>query len=74
MLPLIETLLNADSQLHVLMTTGTVTSAALMADRLPERSFHQYVPVDRAAYIRKFLSHWRPDLALWAESEFWPLY
>ena len=72
MLPLIETLLNADSQLHVLMTTGTVTSAALMADRLPERSFHQYVPVDRAAYIRKFLSHWRPDLALWAESEFWP--
>ena len=72
MLPLIDTLLEADSQLHVLMTTGTVSSAALMADRLPERAFHQYVPVDRAAYVRQFLSHWRPDLALWAESEFWP--
>ena len=72
MLPLIDTLLEADSQLHVLMTTGTVSSAALMADRLPERAFHQYVPVDRAAYVRQFLSHWHPDLALWAESEFWP--
>ena len=72
MLPIIDTLLEANSQLHVLMTTGTVSSAALMADRLPERAIHQYVPVDRAAYVRQFLSHWSPDLALWAESEFWP--
>ena len=72
MLPLIDSLLSADKRMHILVTTGTVTSATLMADRLPERAFHQYVPVDRATYVRRFLDHWKPVLALWAESEFWP--
>lgn len=71
-LPLIERLLAARPDLHVLLTTGTVTSAALMADRLPPRALHQFVPVDRPAWVRRFLDHWRPDLALWMESEFWP--
>ncbi|MGC2854874.1 3-deoxy-D-manno-octulosonic acid transferase [Novispirillum sp. DQ9] len=71
-LPLIERLLADRPGLHVLLTTGTVTSAALMADRLPPRALHQFVPVDRPAWVRRFLDHWRPDLALWMESEFWP--
>ena len=57
---------------RVLMTTGTVTSARLMAERLPPGALHQYVPVDRPAFVRAFLDHWRPDLVLWAESDFWP--
>ncbi|MBM3600596.1 MAG: 3-deoxy-D-manno-octulosonic acid transferase [Alphaproteobacteria bacterium] len=57
---------------HVLVTTGTVTSARLLGQRLPDGAFHQYVPVDRAAWVRRFLAHWRPDLALWVQSEFWP--
>lgn len=72
LLPLIEKLLAENDQLNVLMTTGTVTSAHLMTERLPARAFHQYMPVDCLAYIQPFLDHWRPDLALWAESEFWP--
>lgn len=70
--PLIERLLSTRSGLVVLLTTGTVTSARLMGERLPVGAFHQYVPVDRPAYVRRFLDHWRPDLALWVESEFWP--
>jgi len=72
MLPLIEALVAAHPTLYVLMTSGTVTSAGLLRDRLPERTLHQYVPVDRAPYVNAFLDHWRPDLVLWAESEFWP--
>ena len=72
MLPLVRTLLADKPAISILVTTGTVSSAKLMNERLPERSFHQYVPVDRVAYARRFLDHWRPDLALWAESEFWP--
>jgi 3-deoxy-D-manno-octulosonic-acid transferase len=70
MLPLVERLCARNAK--VLLTTGTVTSARLMEERLPQGAFHQYVPVDRMAYVRSFLDHWRPDLALWAESEFWP--
>lgn len=72
MLPLIDALLACHPALHVLITSGTVTSAKLLAERLPERAFHQYVPVDRAPYVNSFLDYWRPDLVLWAESEFWP--
>ncbi len=72
MLPLVESLLSETDDLSLVLTTGTVTSAEIMQDRLPDRAFHQFVPVDRANYIRRFLDHWRPDMALWAESEFWP--
>lgn len=58
--------------LSVLLTTGTVTSAGLMAGRLPAGAFHQFVPVDHPAAVRRFLDHWRPDAALWVESELWP--
>ncbi|WP_135081677.1 3-deoxy-D-manno-octulosonic acid transferase [Terasakiella sp. SH-1] len=56
----------------ILITTGTVTSADLMAKRLPEGVIHQFVPVDRLSYVRSFLDHWQPDVAIWAESELWP--
>ncbi len=72
MLPLVARLLERRPGLSILVTTGTVTSARLMAERLPKGAFHQYVPIDRMAWVQRFLDHWRPDLALWAESEFWP--
>ncbi|WP_420418735.1 3-deoxy-D-manno-octulosonic acid transferase [Pacificispira sp.] len=71
-LPLVQRILDRDPKGHVLVTTGTVTSAKLMAARLPARAIHQYVPVDRTAWVRSFLKHWRPDTGIWVESEFWP--
>ena len=71
-LPLVEALLAAHAGLHVLVTTGTVTSARLMAARLPARAFHQYVPVDHPGWVARFLDHWKPGLVLWTESELWP--
>ena len=71
-LPLIERVLARLPAAHALVTTGTVTSAKLMAERLPPRAFHQFVPLDAAPWVARFLDHWRPDLALWIESELWP--
>lgn len=71
-LPLIERVLARVPAAHVLVTTGTVTSARLMAERLPPRAFHQFVPLDAAPWVARFLDHWRPELALWIESELWP--
>ena len=71
-LPLIGRILESHPELHILVTTGTVTSARLMAERLPGRALHQYAPIDRPDAVRGFLDHWRPDLAIWIESEFWP--
>ena len=56
----------------ILVTSGTVTSAALLAERLPAGAVHQFMPLDRRAWVDRFLDHWRPDLVVWAESELWP--
>lgn len=71
-LPLIARLTETRPALRVLVTTGTVTSAGLMAQRLPKTAVHQYIPVDRPAWVRRFLDHWHPDAALFVESELWP--
>lgn len=72
LLPLIEKMLTEYPKAHILVTSGTVTSAELMAKRLPERAFHQYVPLDTPKAVNTFLDHWQPDMAIWAESEIWP--
>jgi 3-deoxy-D-manno-octulosonic-acid transferase len=69
-IPLIERL--RARALNVLVTTGTVTSAALAEKRLPPGVIHQFVPLDTPAFVAKFLDHWRPDLALFVESDLWP--
>lgn len=71
-LPLIERLLREDRALHVLLTTQTATSARLLEGRMPPRCIHQFAPADRPAWVRRFLDHWRPRLALWVEFELWP--
>lgn len=72
LLTLIEALRAVRPDLAILMTTGTVTSARLMAGRLPKGAIHQFVPLDAGPAVARFLDHWRPDLAIWAESELWP--
>ncbi len=72
MLPLINRLLELYPDAHVMVTTGTTTSAEVMAKRLPERAFHQYLPIDNPVFSARFIRHWQPTIALWFESEFWP--
>ncbi len=72
LLPLIERLVSRWPSLTPLVTTGTVTSARLMAGRLPASALHQYAPVDLPGAVDRFLEFWRPGLGLWVESELWP--
>src|ERR1700760_132271 len=58
--------------LRILLTSGTVTSAAIVAKRFPPDVIHQYVPYDSPRYVARFLDHWQPSLALFIESDLWP--
>src|SRR5580658_7224764 len=58
--------------IRILLTSGTVTSAAIVAKRFPPDIIHQYVPYDSPRYVARFLDHWRPSLALFIESDLWP--
>ena len=72
LLPLIEAMVGRWPGFSPLVTTGTVTSAQMMADRLPPRAIHQYLPVDLPAPMRRFLDFWKPAIGIWVESELWP--
>ena len=69
-LPLIERI--AARGVGMLVTTGTVTSGGLAEQRLPAGVIHQFVPLDAPRFVRRFLDHWQPDLALLVESDLWP--
>lgn len=69
-LPLIETL-RAEGR-GILVTSGTVTAARLLAERLPDGVLHQFAPIDTPSAVARFLDHWRPAVGLFVDSEIWP--
>jgi len=77
-LPLLEDILTSRPAQSVLLTTGTLTSARLVAKfqtthpDLRPRLKHQFAPLDRPPYVSAFLDHWQPNAAFWVESELWP--
>ena len=70
LLPLVDRLVARG--LNVLVTTGTLTSARILAERLGPGAMHQFLPLDVPRFVNRFLANWRPDIALVAESEIWP--
>jgi len=75
-LPVLEAMAARDPALHFLVTTGTVTSADLLLQRLPPalavRVMHRFLPLDVPAWVARFLEGWRPDAGVFLESELWP--
>jgi len=71
LIPLIKFILS-EFNVKVLLTTGSSTSGKLVAGRLPVGAIHQYMPMDRRAWVGSFLDHWTPELVIWVESELWP--
>ena len=72
LLPLIAQIKRERPDIFILITSATVTAANLLAERLPAHCVHQYVPLDHPKYAQRFIEHWQPDVAIWAESEIWP--
>jgi 3-deoxy-D-manno-octulosonic-acid transferase len=61
-----------DPQAWFLVTSSARSSAQVIAGNLPERTFHQYLPLDAPVFLARFLDHWRPSLSVWAEQDLWP--
>jgi len=72
LLGLVEEILEERPLANILITTGTTTSANLIQTRMPDRTIHQYIPIDIRQFVIRFLDHWKPDIAIFTESELWP--
>lgn len=69
-IPVVEQI-SAQSVSSILITTGTLSSAKIAKEQLPG-IIHQFIPIDILSAVNRFLHHWKPDIALWLESELWP--
>lgn len=69
---LIKKILSLNPKINILVTTGTLTSAKIMEEKLPPNAFHQFYPFDHPEWVSIFLEHWKPDFIIWMESELWP--
>ncbi len=72
-LPLIVAMATERPDLNILITSATTTSADILAKRLPTGVIHQFAPVDTPQAVNAFLDHWQPDLAIFIESDIWPI-
>lgn len=72
LLPLLYQVQTEFPHVTPLVTTGTVTGAAVMTKLLPKGCIHQYVPLDVLPWVYAFLDHWQPNVGVFIESEFWP--
>ena len=71
-LPVIKELEKNKKIKQILVTTGTVTSAKIMNERLKGKAFHQFLPIDIPIFVERFLNHWNPSTSIFVESEIWP--
>ncbi|NNC38595.1 MAG: 3-deoxy-D-manno-octulosonic acid transferase [Hyphomonadaceae bacterium] len=72
LMPVINRVYKQYPDVNLVITTGTVTSAEVITPQLPKTAAHQYAPADHPKAVRNFLDHWKPSLAIFAESELWP--
>lgn len=72
LLDIFEALREQQPSLHAVVTTQTTTAADMIAAKAPANVIHQMAPVDGPGAVNRFLRHWKPDAAVFAEGEIWP--
>ena len=70
--PLVQRLLDENSDLDILITTMTPTGAQQVVDTFGKKVRHRFAPYDYPFAIRRFIDHFSPRLLILMETEIWP--
>ncbi len=71
-IPIIKKYDNDKSIGKILITSSTLSSSKILEKIKFKKTIHQFYPIDHAIFSRKFLNHWKPNIAIFLESEIWP--
>lgn len=71
-IPLIYSLEKDKNIKQILITTSTLTSAKLFEKYFFSKTIHQFFPIDSNFFTERFLKYWKPNLAIFVDSEIWP--
>ena len=71
-IPIIKNYENNKKINQILVTSSTLSSSKVIQKFKFKKVIHQFFPVDHVLFINKFLNYWKPNLAIFIESEIWP--
>ncbi|MDC1178391.1 glycosyltransferase N-terminal domain-containing protein [Candidatus Pelagibacter sp.] len=71
-IPLIENYEKDKSIKQILVTSSTLSSSKVLQKFQFKKTIHQFYPIDHIFFTKKFLEYWKPNLAIFIESEIWP--
>jgi len=71
-IPLIENYEKNKSINQILVTSSTLSSSKVLKKFKFKKTIHQFYPIDHFFFTTRFLEHWKPNLAIFIDSEIWP--
>ena len=57
---------------QILVTSNTLSSSKILEKYKFKKTIHQFFPIDHFFFTNKFLTYWKPSIAIFIESEIWP--
>ena len=70
--PLIKKLEKNKKIKNILVTSSTTSSARIFKKLILKKTSHVYFPLDNNYIVKRFIEYWRPELAIFIDSEIWP--
>ena len=70
--PLIRYYENKKSIKKILVTSNTLSSSRVLQNLKLKKTLHQFYPIDHFFIVKKFLNFWKPNIAIFIDSEIWP--
>ena len=71
-IPLIENYEKDRTINQILITSSTLSSSKILEKFKFKKTIHQFYPLDHIYITSKFLRYWKPNIAIFIESEIWP--
>ena len=71
-IPLIKYYEKTKNVNQILVTSSTLSSSKIINKFKFKKTIHQFYPVDHFIFTNKFLNYWKPNIAIFIESEIWP--
>ena len=71
-LPIIDKLERNKKIKQILVTTTTISSAKIFQKKKFKKTHHKYYPLDTNFLTNKFIRVWKPQIAIFVDSEIWP--
>ena len=71
-IPIINKLEKNKKVKKIIVTSSTISSANIFKKQKFKKTIHKFFPLDTNYLTKKFIKFWKPEVAIFVDSEIWP--